>query len=339
MIIDRLKLLKALEAVKPGLANKEIIEQTNSFAFLKNKVVTYNDEISISHPIKNLNIEGVVKADELYKSLIKMKSDNINLKKQKNEIIVKSGTTKIGLILQKEIKLSLENIKIKKWTKLPTDFLDGLKFCRLSCDKNSSVSLLSCVHLSKKGSLQASNGYKVASFKLSEKVLNESILIPVSTINEVIKYDITKISVNKNWVHFKTRDKTIISSRIYSDSYPDIEKILNFKGTKLYLAENLSELIDKAKIFSKSDLQREDLITIEIKDNKINVSAKTEIGWIKDSLKIDRKNKKNISFQINPEYILMILTQLNSDSCIHSKNKIKFGSKNWELVIPISISN
>jgi hypothetical protein len=66
-------LIKALEAVKPGLANKEMIEQSTSFAFMEDRVVTYNDEISISHPLKGIPIVGAIKADELYAFLSKVK--------------------------------------------------------------------------------------------------------------------------------------------------------------------------------------------------------------------------------------------------------------------------
>ena len=48
--MKKAELIKALEAVRPGLANKEMIEQSTSFAFMKDRVVTYNDEISISYP-------------------------------------------------------------------------------------------------------------------------------------------------------------------------------------------------------------------------------------------------------------------------------------------------
>ena len=56
MKTNKTKLQTALEIVKPGLANKEIIEQSTSFAFLKGKVVTYNDEVSISHPLKGIEL-------------------------------------------------------------------------------------------------------------------------------------------------------------------------------------------------------------------------------------------------------------------------------------------
>ena len=66
MKVNKEKLRQALEIVRPGLANKEVIEQATSFAFMDGRVVTYNDEISISHPVEGIEIEGAVKADQLY---------------------------------------------------------------------------------------------------------------------------------------------------------------------------------------------------------------------------------------------------------------------------------
>ena len=48
MKINKKELQEALERVKPGLASRELIEQSTSFAFMRDRVVTYNDEISIS---------------------------------------------------------------------------------------------------------------------------------------------------------------------------------------------------------------------------------------------------------------------------------------------------
>jgi len=54
MKINKNELKNALEIVKPGLANKEIIDQSTSFAFMNDCIVTYNDEISVSHPVKDI---------------------------------------------------------------------------------------------------------------------------------------------------------------------------------------------------------------------------------------------------------------------------------------------
>ena len=115
----RSDLLAALETVKPGLSNKEMIEQATSFAFLGDRIVTYNDEISISHPVQNLNIEGAVQAEELYKLLSKLKKEDIEITTIDNELQIKCGRTKAGLTLQQEIKLPLEEITGKrKWKKV-----------------------------------------------------------------------------------------------------------------------------------------------------------------------------------------------------------------------------
>jgi len=77
MNIQKEQLKKALETVKPGLAGKEIIEQSTSFAFMGDRVVTYNDEISISHPVEGLNLTGAIRAEELYQLLSKLKREEI----------------------------------------------------------------------------------------------------------------------------------------------------------------------------------------------------------------------------------------------------------------------
>ena len=92
MIINKTNLQTALEIVKPGLASKELIDQSTSFAFMGDRVVTYNDDISVSHPIEGLNITGAVKADKLYALLNKLKQEEIEVEICGGEILLKSGT-------------------------------------------------------------------------------------------------------------------------------------------------------------------------------------------------------------------------------------------------------
>ena len=86
MKINKTELQLALEKVKPGLASKEVIEQSTSFAFMGNRVVTYNDEISISHPVKGLEVMGAVKAQALYSFLSKVKRDEIDVEWEENQL-------------------------------------------------------------------------------------------------------------------------------------------------------------------------------------------------------------------------------------------------------------
>jgi len=110
MEIKRTDLIDALAIVKPGLASKEFIEQSTSFAFVAGRVITYNDEISISQPIEGIDFEGAIKADELYQLLSKLKADVIDLSINDAEITIQCGKISAGMTLQEEIKLPLEEI-------------------------------------------------------------------------------------------------------------------------------------------------------------------------------------------------------------------------------------
>lgn len=339
MKIDRLELIKILKEVKPALSNKESLNQSASFIFKNNKISTYNYEMSISCPIKNLNITATINAKEIYELLIKIKEKYINIKKKKHELIISLNKLKVGIKLQSEIKFPIKEIeKLNKWKNLPKNFIDGLNFCILSCDKNISSSVLSYINLNKNGSIESSNGFTIASYKLSKNIFKKSILLSGTVIFELVKYKINKVLIEKNWIHFKTKNNTIISCKISNEHFPDIQNIIEFKGKKLKLSKNLIEIIDKAKIFSSSELSNESYINLTVNNNKIIITSTTETGWFKESLKFKNKNKINFSFKINPEHLIMALTSINNGTCVYYKNKIKFVNENITLVIPIAIN-
>ncbi len=73
----RKDLLKALDEVKPGVATKEMVEQTTSFAFIGDRVATYNNEIGISAVVPGINtvMSGAIRAEEMYKLMNKIKKE------------------------------------------------------------------------------------------------------------------------------------------------------------------------------------------------------------------------------------------------------------------------
>ncbi len=117
--MNREDILEALEIVKPGLASKEHIEQSTCFAFKDGKVLTFNDEISVSHPVEGLNgLEGAIKADEFYQVLCKMKTNDVEIEANGSEFRLKAGKAKAGLTLQEKIKMPLEaRVSGKKYRK------------------------------------------------------------------------------------------------------------------------------------------------------------------------------------------------------------------------------
>lgn len=336
MKIEKEKLKTALEIVKPGLANKDIIEQTTSFAFIKERVVTYNDEISISHPIEGLKIKGAVQAEELYKFLSKVKTKEIEIKKEGNEIILKSGRATTGYLLKDEIILPLsEEISKKgKWQDIPENFLEFLKFASMSCSKNMTDPKLTCVHVNEKGIIESCDNLRIVHCKLKKQLNVPTFLIPATSINVIFKNKPIKIAQGKGWVHFKTKVGTIISCRTFKEKYVNTSKYLKpiKKGIPIRLPKTLNEVLDKAIIFAKRKQSIDESIDVEINNKQIKVKSILidEVGNIlarfEESIPIKYKGK-TILFTVTPYLLKDILFQTNE--CVLHKDSLTFKGKDW----------
>lgn len=333
MIINKVELQEALEKVKPALASREIIEQSNSFAFIGDRVVTYNDEISISHPVEGLDIVGAIRAETLYSFLNKTKENDIEIEQEESQIIIKAGKSKAGLVLEEEIRLPIEEVgEIGKWQDFPKQVLEAIKFCHPICSRDMSRPLLTCVFVSG-DSVKASNSYQIVKYRLDEKMKINNLLLPATAAAELVKYpNIQEIAKGENWIHFRTEDDTIFSSRVYDGEFPEIDAFLEFDGVEISFPEVSADILDKAKIFSKGDFSADHLpiINVEISDRKIHFSASNEHAWFEEFARIKYKGE-TIKFTTGIEFLDSLLR--HSLSCLIGEDRIKFSGENWEHVI------
>jgi DNA polymerase III sliding clamp (beta) subunit (PCNA family) len=332
MKINKAELQEALERVKPGLANRELIEQSTSFAFMGDRVVTYNDEISISHPVKNLNVTGAVKAQAMYAFLSKIKRDEIDVEWEENQVKITAGKSKAGLVLEQEVKLPVEEIgEIKEWKKLPAEILEALKFCHPCCSRDMSRPILTCVYVSEK-SVQASDSFQIVQYKLQKKVPIKPFLLPASSVKELIKYDVKEIAEGQGWLHFKTDDGTIFSSRVFDGEFPEIEKFLRFDGVEIAFPKTAVSALERAQIFSKSEINMDnlDIVEIQVLNEQIKFAAQDESGWFEETIKAKYKGEA-IKFITGVEFLIDLLGR--APSCVYKDNKIKFAGENWQHVI------
>lgn len=332
--MNKEKLKKALEIVKPGISNKELIEQTTSFAFCEGYVVTYNDEISISHAIPELaELTGAVPANELYNLLAKLKGDELEISVEKNEMHIKAGKAKVWIAIEAEIKLPLEEIIGHKdsWKPLPEGFNEAIKFVLPCCSNDMSKPILTCVNISEKGEIIASDGFRIAKQKLSKK-LPFTTLIPAKSADQVIKLQPTKISKGKGWVHFMNAEETTISCRVYEEKFPDVEPFLKLKDTtSIEFPKTSLDIIDRASVFAKRDSWLDEMVTIELKDKKIKISSFSDNARFEEEANC-RYSGEPLIFLITPILLKSILTKTHS--CELNENRIKFSSESeqWEYL-------
>lgn len=330
--MNKTNLQQALEMVKPGLANKEMIEQSTSFAFREGRVISYNDEISISHPVEGLEVVGAVKAEELYKLLAKLSQEEIEIEITGNEIILGWGKAKAGLTLQSEIVLPLEELgETGTWKALPEGFTDALKFVMPSASTDMSRPSLTCINVRKDGIIEASDGIRVTRMVINQLPVTD-FLIPATTARDLIKYPVNRVASGDGWIHFRTEEGTIFSCRIFEGIFPDIDKagIMNVEGEEIEFPKGLSEVIERAAIFARREHSVDEEITISIADKKITVEGQSDCGWLKETANI-RYAGEPIGVVIHPTFLNEMLSKIRH--CIIGKSSIKFSGENWDHVV------
>lgn len=337
MKIDRKELLQSLAKVKPGLGKNELIEQATHFCFMGDRVVTYNDEISVSCTLENMDCHGAVSADELYSFLNRVTRDSIDINVKGSELLMKCGRASAGLTLHEQIKLPLSEIEGPNtdWIPLPDNFAEAISFCKFSCSSDMSMPILNCLHVCKE-CVESSDDIRFTKFELKECDSMDSFLIPVSVAKELSNYAITEMTGNSSWKHFRTADKSVVfSCRIYADEYPDTSGFSNIENfIKVKMPKKLGMILTRAGIFAKERADKDSMITITIDGSMIKIKSQNDAGWFKETTKI-KYDGDPITFNVNPEFLEVMLSK--TTMCLIGSDRIKFEGDNWYHIVALTM--
>ncbi len=340
MRISKTELLKALTTIKPGLANSDSIEQTTSFAFMEDSIVTYNDSISISIPFKS-GIKGAISSKELYTYLNKLsdKEEDIKINIKGKEIIISAAKgEKVGIKVIEKIKLPLDEIDLdQKWKKMPKGLIEGLLFCSFSTAKDQKKPLLTCVHV-KDDCIESTDNYRATNFKLNKKVSKE-FLIPTNSIKFLKEFNAIKYNVTKSWVNFLSKEGAIFSCRTFTQEFPDISSLMDVKGKKMKFPDEIKEAIEKAVGFcEKEEGTPSTMIEIKLMKNLIIVKGQGPVGWFKKKTKTKYVGDPFV-FVISSDFFLDMLKITNSCYIDKKTKRIKFSSGEWNHVFLVIIAD
>ncbi len=341
MKIEKSKLQEALRIVEPGLAEKEIpyLEQSKSFAFVGGKIITYNDEISISHPIEGWgDIEGVIQAKKLYDLLSKLSAKELDIFiNKKSEMIIKAGKAKAGLTLQSELNLPIiEFTDDSKWMKLPDNFIDAIIFTSGCASTDSGDPILQNLHINADGFVESSDSFRIAKYTLSEVIDTETFLIPSKSAIEMTKIKPVEFCKDDAWVHFRTEAGTVFSCRIVNETFPDTTPHLNIKGSQLTFSDKLKEVVDRAMIFAERKNKFNEIITVSAKPGNLKVRSEAESGWFEEDIEMEYDGDE-ISFIATPFLLKDILSQTTTCVINKERSKLKFEGDNWQYMVALRV--
>jgi DNA polymerase III sliding clamp (beta) subunit (PCNA family) len=288
MEIERTELLDILKKVRPGLASNDDVEQSVCFVFSGDRVFTYNDEVAVSHPIPE-GLSGAVQAKELYKYLSKVKQKVLQIETNKKELLVIRKDEDAGVKLEKEIKIPLKELDLDDsgWFSLPKGFSQALSFVLFSASKDANKPpVLMCVHVTP-DFVETCDNFRMTRHTLDAKGDSGSeFLIFGSAAREMIKYDPIKVQVKKAWAHFKDKNDTVFSCRVFDNKYPDLTQFFEKqKGTtKITFPDKMKEVLEKAAIFVEGNKEDTRTVTIKVEEGNIRVEGRGDKGWYRKRL-------------------------------------------------------
>lgn len=323
MTVNRKKLIQDLESVKKGLATKDLIEQSTSFIFKDGKVLTYNDEI-FAMTETELDIVGAIEADPLLKLLHKVKDDELKIEQDDKELKIKGKRFSSGIAVDTDIRIPIDEIELpSKLSKLEDDFSNAAKLACLTASTSLHEPLLTCVHIYN-NKIESCDNDRITICTL-EQEFDFDILVPAKNLLEICKENLTKIYADDSWIHFKTDDDVFLSTRLYNESYVDLEQFIpKDKGKVIKFPKDTQEIIDRADIFSKDITSQEKVLYVQINNKKFQIITHNNQGWFKERAKIDFDAE--LYFSLNTEFLKDVLKITNEISIV--ENSLFFQTEN-----------
>lgn len=331
-------LKRSLDEVRPALSNKDFIEIMTHFLFTEDKIIAYNDKICISYPYKKFNKTFSIKATDFLNIIKTIKDKNILYMFKKDSLLLKTKDTEAKISINthdmkiKEMydQLDIDNIEFIK-LKDADKFKQGLKLCRYSVAKDVTNRNLYCLNVNK-DCIQSADNSRASKFGIKESL--NSFLIPGSAVNDLVNYPFEEISLQENWVHFRSSTGLVFSARLVDGDYPDITPFFKIPETKdIKLPSELKSILEQVAVMAEGEVETKKEVEILLADDILTCTSKKEIGYLKKKMSIDYKGEA-IKFQINPFFLSQILDKIQTVKL--SENVAYFVSDNFIHLIAIA---
>lgn len=309
MLVDRESFLNLLECTRPGLEKRGVVEQTCSFLFQGERVVTYNDEISVSAPVP-LDIEGAVPANELYKLLRLMADKEVHITINDNRVVINNNKHLIAKILiEPEILIPIHQLPTPDhtgWIAVDEDFIWKMRLALFSVSKNSAKPVLTCLHWYN-NTLEATDNLRVTRCTTNVPLpKGVKILFPNSSASALLRRNPTAFKLVDDWLHFQVDHGAIFSCRTFEGKFPDLGRVLGVEcNNAIKFPRHFIKSLERAMVLADQDSLGEHRVKISIDNNVLSLKAAKDVGEFEDCFVA--RCDKNHAFWAEPASLIEIL--------------------------------
>ena len=331
MKMNREALLATLEAVSPGLAKREQIEQSSCFVFRGDRVYTFNDEVACSHTCKT-GFEGAVTAEKLVTLLSKLPEEEVGLEAADGGLRVTGNRKRASVKMEAEIALPIDNLEVpKEWYELPEDFIDAVNIVQqcASGDESGSFALL-CVHITPQF-IEACDNFQMTRYPL-ETPVSKPRLVKREALRHIVGLKMSEMAEGKTWLHFRNPDGLTFSCRHHTHEYHNLDAVLTLTdGVPVTLPGGIAEGVDRAEVFS-ADNTAQNLITVMLSANKLKLKGVGNAGWYEEVRTVVYDGPA-FMFKINPKLLVELAKRHNECYVGTQPNpKLKIDTGRFEYV-------
>lgn len=332
MKVQRESLLRALELVSPGLAPREVVEQSSCFLFQGGKISSYNDEIGISLPSGlDGEIKGAVGAKKLLEMLRKLKEEEISLSVKDGKLLVRGKNKISSFLLEAQINPDLNvGEDPEKWISLPEDFLTAIGMVQECAGKEESETTR-YVHIHPKF-VEAMDGFQACRYKLKTGFSSPA-LVRRESIKHIVQSGVVEVGETDNWIHFRSGEGLVFSCRRFVDDYKDLSPHFQVEGESIVLPKGLSEAAARAEIASSENLDQ-NFVLVELSPGLLKVRGLGITCQYREDKKVQYKGKP-LRFLIKPSLLSQLVQKYNE--CIISGRAIRVSGERWVYVTALGV--
>lgn len=306
--IERKELLSQLDIIAPGLAPRDIVEQSSCVVFKDGVVMTFNDEIACQMKT-NLKLTGAIQASTLIETLRKMTEEVIEVDVKESEIVIHGKRRQIGVGREATILLPIETLdEPGEWHDLPEQFSDAVDMVLPCCGRDEQKFNLTCIHLFRKG-IDASDNFQYGYYKM-KMPLQEDVLIRSSSMKHVIPMGVTEMALSESWIHFRNSRGLIMSCRRWQDEWQDYSAFLSQEGTPAKFPKALAKAAELAGGISSQNADNNQ-VTVTMRKGKLKLRAEGVGCWSEEFKKV-QYDGPNVQFRIDPGLLQKICNEHNN---------------------------
>lgn len=330
--VKREELLEALKFANLGVSlREETLEQSNTFVFTEEELITFNDEVMTRSPTPLPDVEGAVVAKEFMALVEKLPDEELDVSVKGEEIILKGKRRTAGVTCYAEVALPYDAVPLpEKWRTLKDNVLDMLQQAARTCGKDVTQELTLMVHITK-DLVEACDNFRLFRATLPTGFPGEGLLMATSVFL-LDGLGVKKVALGEGWAHWKTESNRVISLRCSAEKYHDkMDKVLRIgEAEETGLPANLGEIVSRAMVTMSGD--EDPAVSVALESGKLSLSTRKAEGWYKEVKRV-KYDGDGIEFLVHPKFLVEMLKRTRR--VLINPSRMKMSADGVEFVVAL----